>query len=194
MIFTGYWKILVLNLSGVGNTVFFEPKSWWKYDIYWLLKNSCFELFGVGNTFFLRQKVNGKMINISLLRSSCFGLPKSSCFSGMGNRSFSSQSFDVKIIFTWSFWAFHYIPGPGKYGFLCSNVSLQRLALIKNDSFDQICLYSKNICSNISVSISIWISFRICSTTKLSKYSHYHHSHIKLSNEFLLISVEYHRD
>ena len=23
-----------------------EPKSWWKYDIYWLLKSSCFDLFG----------------------------------------------------------------------------------------------------------------------------------------------------
>ena len=25
---------------------FIEPKSWWKDDIYWLLKRSCFELFG----------------------------------------------------------------------------------------------------------------------------------------------------
>ena len=30
------------------NTVFFEPKSWWKYGIYWLLESSCFELFGDG--------------------------------------------------------------------------------------------------------------------------------------------------
>ena len=27
---------------------FFDPKSWWKDDIYWLLKSSCFELFGDG--------------------------------------------------------------------------------------------------------------------------------------------------
>ena len=27
---------------------FFEPKSWWKDDIYWLLKISCFEIFGDG--------------------------------------------------------------------------------------------------------------------------------------------------
>ena len=26
----------------------FEPKSWWKDDIYWLLKSSCFELFDDG--------------------------------------------------------------------------------------------------------------------------------------------------
>ena len=27
---------------------FFQAKSWWKYDIYWLLKSSCFDLFGDG--------------------------------------------------------------------------------------------------------------------------------------------------
>ena len=34
MIFTDYWKVPVLIFSGMGNTVFFEPKSWWKDDIY----------------------------------------------------------------------------------------------------------------------------------------------------------------
>ena len=28
MIFTDYWKVLVLNFSGMRNTVFFEAKSW----------------------------------------------------------------------------------------------------------------------------------------------------------------------
>ena len=76
MIFTEYWKVLVLIFSEMGNTVvswvkklveiwyllitekflfwtfrgwemrsFFESRSWWKDDIYWLL-SSCFELFG----------------------------------------------------------------------------------------------------------------------------------------------------
>ena len=27
---------------------FFESRSWWKDDIYWLLRSSCFELFGDG--------------------------------------------------------------------------------------------------------------------------------------------------
>ena len=41
----------------------FEPKSWWKYDIYWLLKSSCFNLFGNGKYgLFLSQKVDGNMI------------------------------------------------------------------------------------------------------------------------------------
>ena len=77
MIFTDYWKVLILIFSGMRNTVFFwakklmeiwyllitenflfwtfrwweirpffESRSWWKDDIYWLLRKSCFELFG----------------------------------------------------------------------------------------------------------------------------------------------------
>ena len=34
MIFTDYWKVLVLNFSVIGNTVFFQPKNWWKDDTY----------------------------------------------------------------------------------------------------------------------------------------------------------------
>ena len=121
MIFTDYWKVLVLTFSVMGNTVFFwvkklmeklyllvtetfffwtfrwweirsffQSKSWWKDDIYWLLRSDiywllrsfCFELFGDGK----------------------YGL-------------FFSQKVDGKMIFTWSFWAFHDIHGLGKYGF-----------------------------------------------------------------------------
>ena len=46
IIFTDYWKVLVLNFSVIGNTVFFESRSWWKDDIYWLPRSSYFELFG----------------------------------------------------------------------------------------------------------------------------------------------------
>ena len=60
----------------------------WKYDIYWLLKSFCFELFGDGKySLFLFHKI------------------------------------DIKIIFTWYFWVFRDIPGPGKYGFSCSGFS-----------------------------------------------------------------------
>ena len=107
--------------GGVKNTVFFEPKWWWKYDIYCLLKSSCFGLFGNEKYgLFLGQKVNEKMIFTDLLKSSCFGLPKSSCFELFGDGEyclFFNQKVDVKVIFTWSFWAFHDIPEPGKYGF-----------------------------------------------------------------------------
>ena len=51
IIFTDYWKVLVLNFSVIGNTVFFESRSWWKDDIYW------FELLGDGKYgFFFSQK------------------------------------------------------------------------------------------------------------------------------------------
>ena len=119
MIFTDYWKVLVLTFSEMGNTVFswakklteiwyllitgkflfwtfrwweiryfFESRSWWKDDVYWLLRSPCFEFFGDGK----------------------YGL-------------FFSQKVDGKMIFTWSFWTFHDIPGLGKYGFSRSDPS-----------------------------------------------------------------------
>ena len=87
MIFTDYWKVLVLIFSGIGNTVLFWPKkvmerwyllipekflfwffreweirsffqsrSWWKDDIYWFLRSSCFEIFGDGKYDLLSSK------------------------------------------------------------------------------------------------------------------------------------------
>ena len=42
---------------------FFESRSWWKDDIYWLRRSSCFELFGGGKYgLFYSQKIDGKMI------------------------------------------------------------------------------------------------------------------------------------
>ena len=42
---------------------FFESRSWWKDDIYWLRRSSCFELFGDGKYgLFYSQKADGKMI------------------------------------------------------------------------------------------------------------------------------------
>ena len=41
----------------------FEPKSWWRYDIYWLQKSSCFDLFGNWKYgLFLGQTVYWKVI------------------------------------------------------------------------------------------------------------------------------------
>ena len=63
MIFTDYRKVLVLIFLGMGDTDFFEPKSWWKDVINWLRKRSCFELFGdKKNGLFLSREVDGKMI------------------------------------------------------------------------------------------------------------------------------------
>ena len=63
MIVTEYWKVLVLNFSKMGYTVFFGPKNWWKDDIYWLLESSCFELFGDGKYgLFFSEKIDKKMV------------------------------------------------------------------------------------------------------------------------------------
>ena len=48
MIFINYWKALVLNFWVMGNTVFYESRSWWKDNICWLLRSYCFKLFGDG--------------------------------------------------------------------------------------------------------------------------------------------------
>ena len=75
-------KVLFWNFRWWEIRSFSESRSWWKDDIYWLLRSSCFEPFG-----------NGKY------------------------RLFFCQNVDGKMIFTWYFWAFYDIPGPGKYGF-----------------------------------------------------------------------------
>ena len=90
MIFTDYGKVLAFNVSVVGNTVFFEPRSGCKDYIYWLRKSSCFELFGGGKYglfFTLSQEVDGKMIftdyrevlvlNFSVMGNTIFFQPKS---------------------------------------------------------------------------------------------------------------------
>ena len=38
------------------NVVFFEPKCWWKNDIYWLLKISCWNFSMMGNTVFFEPR------------------------------------------------------------------------------------------------------------------------------------------
>ena len=134
----------------VENTVFFEPKSWWKYDTYWLLKSSCFELFRNGKygLFWDKKLVKRSYLLITEMflfwtfrgwkiwplfeakswwKDDIYWLLKSSCFELFGDGKyglFFSQKVDVKVIFTWSFWAFHDIPGPGKYGSSCSVYSI----------------------------------------------------------------------
>ena len=71
------------------NTVFFESKSWWEDDVYWLMKSSC---FGPWKVFVLNFLETGNMVVFE---------PK----------------LDRKIMFTWSFWVFQDIPRPLKYDF-----------------------------------------------------------------------------
>ena len=114
-IFTDYWKILVLIFSGMGNTVFFESKSWWKDYIYWLLKSSCFDLFGNGKYAPFWAKKLMERWYLLVTEKFLFW-----AFRRWEIRSFLNQKVNGKMIFTWSFWAFHDIPVLGKYGFSCS--------------------------------------------------------------------------
>ena len=138
MIFTDHWKVVVLTISAMGNTVFFEPKSRWKDYIYWLLKVLVLNFSMTGNRSFFESR--------SWLKDDIYWLLKSSCFelSGDGKYGlFFSQKVDGKIIFPWSFLAFHDIPGLGKYGFSRS------VALPNDQRFSCFC-WKKNCLSFLS--------------------------------------------
>ena len=111
-----YWslKIFVLNFLEIKNMVFFEPKSWWKYDIYWLLKSSCFGFFGDEKYGLSCVKKLMERWNLLVTQKFLFWT-----FQSWEIRSFFSQKVDGKMIFTWSFLFFHDIPGPEGYGFSC---------------------------------------------------------------------------
>ena len=115
-IFTDCWKVLVLNFSMMGNMAFFWGKELMEKMI-----------------FIDEEKV--LVLNFSVVRNTVFfesrswwkdyinWLRKSSCFELFGDGKydlFFKRKVDGKMILTWSFWAFHDIPAPGKYGFSCS--------------------------------------------------------------------------
>ena len=113
MIFTDYWKVLVLIFSRMGNRVFswvkklierwhllitekllfwtflwweirsfFESRNWWKDNIYWLLRSSCFEIFGDGKYGLF----SAKMLMERLYLHGLFELSK--IFQDLGNMVF----------------------------------------------------------------------------------------------------------
>ena len=119
-----WWKILYLLITEKflfwtfrwwAIRSFFESKNWWKmiFTDYWKVLILIFSV--VENTVFFESK--------SWCKDHIYWLPRSSCFELFGNGKydlFFSQKVGGKIIFTWSFWAFHDIPGLGKYRFSCS--------------------------------------------------------------------------
>ena len=91
---------------------FFESRSWWKDDIYWLLRSSCFELFGDGRYgLFLSQEVHGKMIFTGYWEVLVLN------FSVMGNTVFFSVKKLMERLYLLGYLAFQDIPGLGKYRF-----------------------------------------------------------------------------
>ena len=116
MIFTDYWKVLVLTFSEMGNTVF----SWAKKltEIWYLLITGKF-LFWTFWWLEIRSFFESRRWS----KDDIYWLLWISCFELFGDGKyglFFSRKVDGKMIFTWSFLAFHDIPGLGKYGFLCS--------------------------------------------------------------------------
>ena len=106
-----------MNFLEIKKVVFFEPKNWWKDDItdYWKVHVLNFSVMG-NKVFFW---VKNLMQRWYLLVTEKFLFWT---FRWWEIRSFFSQKVDGKMIFTWSFWAFYDIPGPGKYGFSRSDV------------------------------------------------------------------------
>ena len=89
MIFTDYWKVLVLTFSRMGNTSFFWGKKLMENDIYWLLRSSCFELFGDGKYgLFSAKKLMERWYLLAL-----FELPV--IFQDLGNMVFRAVNFVV---------------------------------------------------------------------------------------------------
>ena len=108
---------------------FLEPKTWLKYDIYWLLKGSCFELFGDGKYGLFWVKTLVKIWYLLVTEKFLFWT-----FRWCQIRSLlqpkSWWKDDIYIVF----WGFYDIPGPGKYGFSRSVYScLPRCQKSKSD-------------------------------------------------------------
>ena len=104
-LFKPFWKWEIWS--------FLEPKSWRKYDIYWLLESSCFELFSHEKYgLFLSQEVDGRTIFSGYREVLVFN------FSMMGNTVFfQSKKWwkdDIYMVFltflwysrTWKIWFF----------------------------------------------------------------------------------------
>ena len=125
MIFADNWKVLVLNFSVMVNTASFWVKKLMEKMIFtdnWKVLVLNFSV--VGNTVFLRVSKSMEIWYLLVTKKFLFWT-----FRWWKMRSFFSQKVDGKMIFTWSFWAFHDILGLGKYGFSCSVYG--KLSLLK---------------------------------------------------------------
>ena len=112
IIFSGILKVLVLKFLEIKDMVFLSQKVDWNmvFTDYW--KVIVLNFSEMGNTVFSWAK---KLTEIWYLLIT--GLFLFWTFRWWEILSFFSQKFDGKMIFAWSFRAFHDIPGPGKYGF-----------------------------------------------------------------------------
>ena len=107
MIYTDYWKVLVLIFSRIGNTVFFGAKKLIERRYLLITEEFLFWTFRWWEIrSFFKSRIWWKDDIYWLLRSSCLEL-----FGDGKYGLFLSQKVDGKMIFTWPFWAIHDIPG-----------------------------------------------------------------------------------
>ena len=66
MIFTDYWEVLVLNFLVIGNRSFFQPKSWWKADIYIFQQKFPVTIIRVNIVKFIYKVKNDKNLDMLL--------------------------------------------------------------------------------------------------------------------------------
>ena len=85
IIFTDYWKVLVLNFSVMGNMVFFELRTWWERWYLLIMEKFLFWTFRWWEIrSFFESRSDGKMIFTSYREVIVLN------FSLMGNRIFFS--------------------------------------------------------------------------------------------------------
>ena len=112
---TDYWKLLVLNFSEMGNTGgggILSQKVDGKiiFINYWKVLG--LDVSEMGNTIFFWVKKLIERWNLLITENLFFWT-----FRWLEQGLFFSQKVDGKMIFTWSFWAFHDILGLWKYVF-----------------------------------------------------------------------------
>ena len=115
MIFTDYWKVLILIFSEMENTVLSQKVDWKMiFAGYW--KGLALNFSVMENTVFFWVKKLMERWYLLVTDKFLFWT-----FWWWEIRSFFSQKVGGKVIFIWSFWAFHDILRLRKYGFSCSD-------------------------------------------------------------------------
>ena len=112
IIFLDNLKVLVLKFLEIRNMVFLSQKIDGNmiFTDYWKVLVLNFSV--MGNTVFFWVKKLMERWYLLVTEKFLFWT-----FRWWEIRSFFSQKVDGKMVFTWSFWAFYDIPGPGNYGF-----------------------------------------------------------------------------
>ena len=115
----GIWYLLITKKLLFW--IFWRWKIWYFFELKRLMEIWCLLITEKFLLWTFREcKTRSFFEPKSWWNDDIYWLLKSSCSERFGDgeiRSFFSQIFDGKLIFTWSFWAFHDIYLLGKYGF-----------------------------------------------------------------------------